>query len=123
MRQRVQTIFAATLKACIDRGLLPQVEAEPQVDAPRQAAHGDWATNLALALQRQVGKPPRAIAELLVQNLVDPEGLIRSCEVAGPGFINVRLSADAWCRALGELLEAPVPVGRCDVGRGERVLL
>src|SRR5438309_5974568 len=100
MRQQVQAIFAATLKACVEKGLLPAVEAEVQIDAPKQAAHGDWATNLAMVLQKKVGKSPRQIAELLVANVVDPDKIIEKCEIAGPGFINVRLAQDVWLRAL-----------------------
>jgi arginyl-tRNA synthetase len=123
MRQRVQAIFSATLQTCIQRRLLPATEVEPQLEAPRQAAHGDWATNLALVLQKPAGKPPRSVAEVLVANLVDPDGLIRSCEIAGPGFINLRLSADAWYLALGDVLAARALFGRSTIGRGKRVLL
>jgi arginyl-tRNA synthetase len=123
MRQRVQAIFSATLRACSDKRLLPPTELEPQLEAPRDPSHGDWATNVALVLQRQLGMRPREIAEILVANLVDPEGLVRSCEIAGPGFINIRLSADALHRALGELLADPASVGRSHAGRGVRVLL
>jgi len=123
MRQQVQAIFSATLKACIDKGLLAPVEVDVQVDAPKQAAHGDWATNLAMVLQKRVGKPPRQIAELLVQNLVDPTGVIAKCEIAGPGFINVRLAPDVWFKALQPVLEQPETFGTSRSGKGEKVLV
>lgn len=123
MRQQVQDIFKATLRKCVEQGLLPEVEADVQVDAPKQAAHGDWATNLAMMLQKKVGKPPRQIAELLVQNLVDPDQLIAKCEIAGPGFINVRLAPDVWFKALQPVLEKPTDFGKSKSGKGEKVLV
>jgi arginyl-tRNA synthetase len=123
MRQAVQAIFAATLQKCIAQGALPAVDVEVQVDAPKQAAHGDWATNLAMVLQKRVGKPPRQIAELLVQNLVDPDKTIVKCDIAGPGFINVTLAPDLWYRALHPVLQEPASFGRSQVGQGEKVLV
>ena len=123
MRQVVQKIFSSTLARCVEQGLLSPVDVEVQVDAPKQAAHGDWATNLAMVLQKKVGKPPRQIAQLLVDNLVDPDKSIASCEIAGPGFINVRLAPDIWFRALGEVIDKPERFGRSESGKGEKVLV
>jgi len=124
MRQQVQAIFSATLARCVAQGVLPAVtNAQVQVDAPKQAAHGDWATNLALVIQKQVGKPPRAIAELLVANLVDPAHVIARCEIAGPGFINVTLDPGVWFRALEPVLREPSAFGQSAAGQGETVLV
>ena len=67
-------------------------DVDVQLDRPRNPEHGDWATNLAMVLAGRLGKPPRDVAALILERL-DTEGAgVRSTEVAGPGFINFRLS-------------------------------
>jgi len=63
-----------------------------RVERPKSREHGDYATNVALALAKQTGMPPRELAGMLAQRLATVEG-IASAEVAGPGFINVRLDS------------------------------
>ena len=82
---------------------------EPELQAPRQKDHGDFATNVALALAKRAGAPPREVAEALVAALA-PAPFVEKVEVAGPGFINV-WTTDDW------LLDAV----RTDRRRGRRV--
>ncbi|WP_062079262.1 arginine--tRNA ligase [Demequina globuliformis] len=84
-----------------------------RVERPRQREHGDWATNIAMQLAKKAGTNPREFADTLVERLVDVDG-IASAEVAGPGFINIRLAAGA----AGELARGIVQYGN-DYGRGE----
>ena len=72
-----------------------------QLDRPRNPEHGDWATNLAMVLASRLGKPPRAVAELILEHLDVSGAGVSSTEVAGPGFINFRLS-DAQLQTLLE---------------------
>jgi len=77
-----------------DRGLLP-AEGLPEVEIadPRDPSHGDFACNFALVASKAVGKPPREIAEALKQALIDgDDGAFAAIEVAGPGFLNLRLT-------------------------------
>jgi arginyl-tRNA synthetase len=67
---------------------------EPELQEPRQKDHGDFATNVALALAKRAGAPPRQVAEALVAALA-PVGFVEKIEVAGPGFINV-WTTDDW---------------------------
>ncbi|MEO5987459.1 MAG: arginine--tRNA ligase [Candidatus Eisenbacteria bacterium] len=89
---------------------------------PRDPAHGDWTTNVAMILAKAVGKPPRAIAEALAEHF--PKGdLFRSAEVAGPGFLNLRY-ADAFLEGLpARILSEGVGFGRSDQGAGVTVLV
>jgi arginyl-tRNA synthetase len=89
---------------------------------PRQAEHGDYATNVAMTLARPARRPPRQIAEAIVQHFPSmPE--VDRLEIAGPGFLNVFLSA-AWCaRALRDILVAGADYGRGDDLAGQRVRL
>ena len=64
------------------------------VEPPRDPAHGDMATNAAMVLAKPAGMKPREIADKLAARLTDPR--IASAEVAGPGFLNLRLSPSVW---------------------------
>jgi arginyl-tRNA synthetase len=91
-------------------------------EVPRQAEHGDYATNVAMALARAARRAPRQIADALVQHFpAMPE--VSRLEVAGPGFVNVFLDA-AWCaQALGSILEAGEAYGCGREQAGTRVRL
>jgi arginyl-tRNA synthetase len=93
-----------------------------QWEIPREARHGDYATNAAMALAREARRPPRKIAEAIVANFPKTPAVDR-LEIAGPGFLNVFLSP-RWCAdALGGILAAGSEYGRSDAGKGRRVLL
>src|SRR5207244_12685559 len=81
-----QAAIAAAPSLDLDPGGLPT----PELERPRQKEHGDWATNLALVLAPKAGRPPRQVAEALVAAFPSTD-VVESLEVAGPGFINIRL--------------------------------
>jgi len=90
------------------------------VEPPRDAAHGDLATNAAMVLAKPAGVNPRALAELIKPKL---EALppVTSVEIAGPGFINLRLKPDAWRDELRTILKQGDAYGTSTVGGNERV--
>lgn len=91
-------------------------------EVPRQAEHGDYATNTAMVLAKTARRPPRQIAELIVKHF-PPMSEVDRLEVAGPGFVNVMLSP-SWCAsALRELLAAGERYGWGDSLRGQRIRL
>jgi arginyl-tRNA synthetase len=90
------------------------------VEPPREAAHGDMATNAAMVLAKPVGKKPRDLAEAIAAKLRG-ENLIEDVAVAGPGFINLTLARAAWIEELRAALAAGRDYGRSDIGRGEPV--
>lgn len=90
------------------------------VEPPRDAAHGDMATNAAMVLAKPAGAKPRDIAEKLALRLTD-DPRIRSAEVAGPGFINLRLDPGVWQRVVLAALNAPDGYGRSTLGQGTKV--
>jgi arginyl-tRNA synthetase len=92
------------------------------VERPKRPEHGDLATNLAMALARRAGKPPRAIAEELVKAL-EGSDVVASAEVAGPGFVNLRLRPSAFHAELAEITRAGAGWGRAPAATGERVNL
>ncbi len=90
------------------------------VEPPRDAAHGDMATNAAMVLAKPAGVKPREIAEALAARLmVDPR--IETAEVAGPGFLNLRLSVATWQGVIADVLAEGADYGRSDMGAGQKV--
>ena len=90
------------------------------VEAPRDPTHGDLATNAAMVLSKPAGMKPRDLAELLVPRLVAHHEVL-SAEIAGPGFINLRLTERFWRERLKEILNAGASYGESDDGHGKRV--
>jgi arginyl-tRNA synthetase len=88
-----------------------------ELERPRDPAHGDVATNLALALAKSLKQKPRAVAERLVATLQLPQGLVRKIEIAGPGFINFFLAETQLASILETVLAAGEHYGR---GAGAR---
>lgn len=89
------------------------------VEPPRDPAHGDMATNAAMVLAKPAGMKPRDIAERLAARLTDPR--IAAAEVAGPGFLNLRLSPEVWQRVVAAALRTGPGFGRSDLGAGTKV--
>jgi len=92
-----------------------------ELERPRDPAHGDVATNLALTLAKSLKQKPRAVAERLVATLQLPQGLVRKVEIAGPGFINFVLAEAQLASVLESVLAAGDGYGKGDRGRGTRV--
>ncbi|MFU8880979.1 MAG: arginine--tRNA ligase [Rhodobacterales bacterium] len=111
-----------TLAAMTTEGLLPAGldTAAVTVEPPRDAAHGDMATNAAMVLAKPAGQNPRAIAEELARRLaIDPR--IQTADVAGPGFINMRLANAMWQGVVTAALASGTGFGRSAMGQGRRV--
>ena len=94
--------------------------ADIDVEIPANPAHGDYATSIAMRLAKTVRRPPREIAQSIVEHM-ERGGPIATVEVAGGGFVNVRLE-DAWLRAqVGEITRAGEDYGRSDTLAGKKV--
>lgn len=118
----IRSHVLGTLEAMTRDGQLPEGLAfdNVTVEPPRDAAHGDMATNAAMVLAKPAGLKPRDIAESLAERLTsDPR--ITSAEVAGPGFLNLRLAPGEWQRVVGAVLNEGTAFGRSDMGKGKRV--
>ena len=90
------------------------------VEPPREASHGDMATNAAMVLAKSASMKPRDLAEKLGQKLLECEG-VTEIEIAGPGFINIRLDAFLWRDCLKNVLQQGVSFGTSTMGAGEQV--
>jgi arginyl-tRNA synthetase len=114
--------FSARLNAILDA--MPELAGAPRgavtVEPPRDPAHGDLAINAAMVLAKPAGMNPRALAELLAERLrALPE--VTRVEIAGPGFINLRLSDATWRAELDAIHAEAADYGRSRMGAGKRV--
>jgi len=124
MQLKLIQVLKSTLSACIEKRLFPLDEIpEVEVSKPARKEHGDYASNIALGLASRAGKKPRELAEIILQNLRDPQGLIAKAEIAGPGFLNFFLSPQAYQETLREILEKKEAYGRINVGKARKVLI
>ena len=123
MREKVKQKIEAALAAAQAAGAITLEGEAPQVaiDLPKKPEHGDFATNLAMLLAKPARKAPRAIAEALVAQLDPADPLIASAEIAGPGFINLRLHPRQWFESLGAVFAEGDRYGQSAVGEGKRV--
>ena len=94
----------------------------PRVERPRNRDHGDWSTNVAMQLAKKAGAKPRDLAELLVPRLEALDG-VASVEVAGPGFLNFRLSAASAGELARTIIEAGESYGRNETLAGQHINL
>ena len=117
-------IHAILLAAAGDGSLDLPVEQipVPRVERPRNREHGDWSTNVAMQLAKRAGTGPRDLAELLASRLEALDG-VASAEVAGPGFLNIRLDAASAGGLARTIVEAGEAYGRNGTLAGRRINL
>ena len=116
-------LFRAALERAVSSGALaldPAAIPDPALERPRLPEHGDWATNVALVLAKAAKAPPRAVAEAMVAHLELPDW-VAGVEVAGPGFVNVRLDQTWFAALVRRVVAARESFGTIDLGHGERV--
>ena len=113
----IEAELRAVLTDLQARGDLPDGldMARVAVEPPRDASHGDMATNAAMVLAKPAGINPRALAELLVAELVKSDR-IEMAEIAGPGFVNLRLAPSVWLALVPHILESGIAYGDGDAG-------
>lgn len=121
MRETLRTLLEEAIRDGIAAGriALPEVPAV-ELERPRDPSHGDWATNVALKSAKAAGTNPRALAQTIA-DAVTGHPDVAAVEVAGPGFINLRLSAGALRRVVAQVRELGETWGSVDAGRGRRV--
>ena len=125
----LSNIFAEILErvraasdALVAAGALPSGidQSRITVEPPRDATHGDMATNAAMVLAKDAGRKPRDLAEMIAERLRS-DLLVAKVEVAGPGFINLTLRPQAWMEALQAAVALGRDYGRSEVGAGTLV--
>ena len=123
LKQRLQTLIDAAVDILKGQAVIAADSASAaQVEPARAAAHGDFASNIALLLGKGAGLPPRDLAQKIIARL-PPNDLIDKIEIAGPGFINFFLKKGAFQAVVREILDQRQRYGDADPGQGQRVLL
>lgn len=115
----LQTQVLGQLRAALEKIAPESRDAPLTLERPKQASHGDYASNIAMQLARQLKQAPRAIAQALV-DAMPPADDVAGIEIAGAGFINFRLRPNARIRVVREALNAGTQFGRTDIGRGAK---
>ena len=116
-------------QAAIDKSLrailsdLGVVVSDIHLERPRDPSHGDLATNLALKVASELGRAPREVAEEIAQRLNPETAGVEAVEVAGPGFLNFRLSTRTVASVLNEIAAEDKDFGRSSKGRGRSVMV
>jgi len=108
LRERVEAALRELLDAVGDTDALPDFV----IEVPRQKEHGDFSCNAAMLLAKRLRKKPREIAQDLSTRLGDAGGLIANLEIAGPGFLNVKLVDSGWQEILHEMISAGANYGQ-----------
>jgi arginyl-tRNA synthetase len=120
MKSHLRDLLAQAIEKTAKGGELKATDLPPLLlETPKQREFGDLATNVALVWAQKERKAPRAIAEAILKNLEDPEGILGHSDIAGPGFLNFSFSPKFYYSRLKE-----IEAGRettLDLGRGERV--
>ncbi len=121
IRDQVQALIAEGLKEAQGKSALPSFEMpDVIVERPRHRDHGDYASPVCLQLGRELGMPPREVAEQVVAHLPKADFLGKA-EVAGPGYINVALAGDWLAQQVRTALQAGDEFGNVETGQGEKI--
>jgi len=124
-KREIGEIIAKAYAKAVENGALPAGGESIQgtIDIPRDEKNGDYASAWAMAAAKPLGLPPRKIAEVLVEALTLTDSYFFEVEIAGPGFLNFRLS-DHWYRDVLETVETMgKDYGRIDIGQNARVMV
>jgi len=119
LKENLESLLNQALDQLIDTGL---IETRPvaQVSRTKEATHGDFTSNLAMMLAKQAGKPPREVAQLII-DATPQDDAIEKIEIAGPGFINFFLAQESTLSIVNDILVAGNAFGRSNAAKKEKV--
>ncbi|MES9849297.1 MAG: arginine--tRNA ligase [Candidatus Thiodiazotropha sp.] len=121
MKKQIEQLVQAALKQLVQDGVIPQEAMPvPKIERTKDSRHGDFATNIAMALARPARTNPRELAQRLLEALPVSD-LIERCDIAGPGFINFTLTATAYHSLIPAIIEQGHGYGRSELGKGKRI--
>lgn len=124
IRQQIRDIVEKALKTSILNGELPETGVNDiTVESPKEKEHGEFSTNIAMQLAKQVRKAPRQTAEIIMKNMNFDDTYVSRTECAGPGFINFYLKDEWLYDALGLVSKEDSNYGRINIGKGSKVMV
>lgn len=122
MKKKLTELLEKAIHSCFTQGTLHETDIPPiEVELPREGAHGDYASNIAMVLASGQRRPPRKIAESIVESIDDSASILDKVEIAGPGFINFFIKGTAWAGLLAEVDALGDRYGESAIGAGSRV--
>jgi len=122
MKQKIKNMIYNASKDAYGKGNLPSSDfPEIEVEEPNAESHGDFSTNISMVMASTQKMPPRKIAEAIIKNINDPDGMLDKTEIAGPGFINFFLNKHSWHPVLREIHEQDALYGASDIGKGKKI--
>ena len=122
MKRKLARLIEESIQAGMAAQLLPPLLLPAvEVGLPKDAGHGDYATNIAMILASRLKMNPRRIAEIIVARLSGQEQFLEKIEIAGPGFINFFIRDDVWRQLLRDIDDQGEHYGENDLGRGRKV--
>lgn len=121
--EQIQHEIKEALHQAIEKAQLMEGAEIPEIklESPRSKENGDYAANIAMQLTKLAKKPPRAIAESILEHLDTANTAIDSIEIAGPGFLNIRLKTDSLGDVVKTVLEQGADYGRSDSGQQQKI--
>jgi arginyl-tRNA synthetase len=121
LRAQIKHIFQKAMADFYAKHRLT-TDCDLQLERTRDPKHGDFTTNIAMRLAKDLGKPPRELAETLI-TLIPASDLIKKVQIAGPGFINFNLSTNAYRKELVDIIKLGSSYGCSSFGNNQRVLV
>ncbi|MDR3710274.1 MAG: arginine--tRNA ligase [Capsulimonadaceae bacterium] len=129
-KEQLINLIALAIGRAQEAGEIGQVESLPPlvIDVPKNRAHGDYASNIALILAKPLKMPPRSLAEIVVKHIqaldaASSEPSIDAIEIAGPGFINFKLQGGWLPQVIEDIVAKGEQYGRSNAGEGRKVLV
>ena len=122
MKDKIIELVEKAVNSCVEQKLLDVVNLPYiEVEVPANSDHGDYASNVAMILASGAKQNPRKIAQIIQENLTDPENIIDRTQIAGPGFLNIFLKESIWRSTLQNIEEKKENFGCSSMGNGKKV--
>ncbi|PIC64723.1 arginine--tRNA ligase [Sporosarcina sp. P13] len=121
--EQIQHEIKEALKQAIEKAELVESSDIPEIklESPKNKENGDYAANIAMQLTKLAKKPPRAIAEAILEKLDTTDTAIQTIEIAGPGFLNIKVKSDSLADVVKSVLEQGEDYGRSESGQQQKV--
>jgi arginyl-tRNA synthetase len=122
LKQHITNLFIQALTELKNQNIIPET-ISVSIERTRDKSHGDFACNAALILAKTAAMPPRDLAEKIIKQLNNDDPAIKKFEIAGPGFINVFLTPQAYSKVITDILENKDKYGQSNIGAGQSVMI
>ena len=122
MKDQLQELLTKCVQDLISKGILNEMPSKIRIDHTKDNSHGDYATNIALMLSKQVKMSPVELAKIIIDQF-EQKNFIKKIEIAGPGFINFFISQESSSSIVNDILAQAASYGCSDIGQGKKVLL